>query len=124
MPITRNTTRITPTGTERERERDEPVRRLQSMTEFDNAITRLEEDYGVQLCLDINRNLRTSGDGDDRSVNQWIGEIWYFDRGGRISASAAGTVLVDMASSLAHQAKLLLKRHRGEVSRREIRRAV
>jgi len=84
-----------------------PLNKITMLTQFDKQIVNLEQQYGLQLSCDIGRNVRsTNGD-----VNQWIGEVWYYDGPTKISTSAIGTTFDVMTNSLLTNLTLMLKGH-------------
>ena len=101
-------TATTPTKTEPRSTLSRPVGLRKpspiSAAQWEEGILHLEDEYGVQLSIDIGRNVRiTNGD-----VNQWLGEVWYYDGPTKISTNAINPNFETMLGILMHNVTQML----------------
>jgi hypothetical protein len=107
MPSPKGRQTGTPAATGKSEKGEGTTRKINMLTEFNTHILNYEEHYGVQLSCKIERNVRTTN-GD---VNQWIGEVWYYDGPTQILTSATATTFNDMINALLGNLHVMLTEH-------------
>jgi hypothetical protein len=107
MPSPKGSKARTDTPTGKSEKAEGATRKINMLTEFNTHVGNYEEHYGVQLSCKIERNVRTTN-GD---VNQWIGEVWYYDGPTQILTSATGTTFNDMINGLLGNLHVMLTEH-------------